>query len=117
MPQHPPIRVQITGKRWMLRFVPLKKSDADCDHKVVTGKQIRVDSRLRGQALLDCIVHEGIHCIDIGQLFPGATLFAPDGSEGDATAKRIEAFVDGAATDLARILWRLGYRMKGVDDE
>ena len=52
-------------------------------------KRIVVDSRLRGEHRLEVIIHELRHAADWG---------------------RDEGFVDQESKDLARVLWRLGYR-------
>jgi len=84
------IRVKIMGKIWCLRRLPqLKKLDGWCDDPHAKNKQIAVWSRLRGLRELDTIIHECIHA-------------------GFSDLK--EDSVDQFASDLARILWRLGYR-------
>lgn len=86
----------IMGRRWHVRFVPLRKVDGDCDPPDRPNKQIRIDSRLRGEKRLEIIIHESKHA---GGWF------------------RSEEFVLQESKDLARLLWRLGYRCIGEDDE
>lgn len=87
------MRVSILGKTWNLEFVPRRECGTDaigsCDSPDMPRKTIRVASGLKGVDRLDTIIHESIH----------AAHFALD-----------EAFVEQFASDLARILWRLGYR-------
>mgnify|MGYP003674932432 CR=1 FL=1 len=78
------------GKRWDLQFCMVAPDSAgDCDAPHVPSKQIRIDQRLSGERQLEVILHEIRHAADWGQS---------------------EEFVDREAKDVARILWRLGYR-------
>ena len=79
----------ILGKRGKFSFTPLTKADGYCDPPSQTGKRILVDSRLRGEARLETIIHELRHAADWS---------------------RAEEFVERESRDLARVLWRLGYR-------
>lgn len=81
--------VTILGKRWRLRFAPNLKNRGDIDPPGVPDKEIRIGSDLRGELRLDTILHEFTH-----GGFPNID----------------EATVDQFATDVARGLWRLGYR-------
>ena len=88
------IRVKIMGKIWWFRRLPqLKKLDGWCDNPWAKNKQIAVWSRLRGLRELDTIIHECLHA-------------------GFNDLK--EESIDGFASDLARILWRLGYRKEDL---
>ena len=78
------------GKRWNLRIVPNLGPDGDCDKPSTRGKEIRIAARLAGVDQLDTLIHEMIH------------------AGGWATFD--EAFVTHLAADIARVLWRLGYR-------
>lgn len=86
--------VEILKKRWKLRFTRLKINRGECDSPTTPGKEIRIDSELRGEELLEVVTHEVVH----------AALWHLD-----------EEYVEATAHDLARILWRLGLRFP--DDE
>jgi hypothetical protein len=83
------MRVKILGKYWTIRFVPLRVNRGEADYHHPGGKEIRVDSRLKGEERLECVIHELTHCA---------------GWHID------EEFVEEFAEDVARVLWRLGYR-------
>lgn len=53
--------ILILGKRWLLRFAPNLKNDADCDPPWKAQKEIRIRSELRGRELLDRLIHECTH--------------------------------------------------------
>lgn len=63
----------------------------DCSSPSDKDKEIRIDNRLNGEHKLEILIHEFRHAADWG---------------------RDEGFVDQEAKDLARMLWRLGYRQK-----
>ena len=91
MPKPPPKTVTIRGKRWRFELVTLPRGrDGDCH---VQPRQIRIRKSLKGQHKLDVIIHEILHAAD-----------------WDKT----EEWVDSTASDIARVLWRLGYR-EGTD--
>ncbi len=83
------LRVTILGKRWRLLFKRMKGHGL-CHHPEKPFKEIHINSSLRGRDCLEAITHEYLH----------------------ATAHDLlsEEWVEEAAHDLARILWRLGYR-------
>ena len=81
--------ITILGKRWRLRFTNLKKDNGDCDAPDVKNKEIRVRSNLKGELRLETIIHECLHAADW---------------------HKDESYIEQKAIDLARILWRLGYR-------
>lgn len=57
------MRISILGRRWQLRRVPnLGDKYADCDGHFTRGKVVRIESRYRGQELLDSLIHESFHC-------------------------------------------------------
>ena len=87
-----PTRVQILGKRWTLRFTPTSDEFGHCDPPDKPGKEIVVDSRLTGEQRLDVILHECLHAADW---------------------RADEDYIEEQARDLARVLWRLGYRCRG----
>ena len=83
------MRVKVLGKVWSFERRALTKDDGHCDPPSQAGKRIIVDSRLHGERELDVILHELLHAAD----------WSKD-----------EEWVDSLASDLARILTRLGYR-------
>ena len=85
------MKITLLGKRWELRFVPLVKNAGDCDAPDTPNKEIRVDSRPEGERQLEVLIHECRHAADW---------------------TRDEEYIAAEARDLARVLWRLGYRRK-----
>lgn len=86
----------IAGLRWLMRFTKLRGQAAgwaylpDARNPKIPRK-ILIDSRLKGRAKLETIVHELLH-------------ICPGGPSVD------EAHVTASARDIARVLWALGYR-------
>lgn len=90
--------VQLVGKRWRLQFAPRLSDDGRCDPPDQTGKTITIALRLRGERHLCVLIHEMLHAV---------------GWHID------EQHIDQTASDIARVLWRLGYRQQspaGRDD-
>lgn len=83
------MQVSVQGKRWNLRFPRLQTARGDCDSPDKPNKQIRIDARLSGEERLEVIIHELLHA---------------------GGWHRSECYVEQEAKDIARILWRLGYR-------
>lgn len=82
--------ITVRGKRWLLTFMPLKgDADGTCDPPMSKGKRIRVNSSLKGERRLEVTIHELLHA-----------------AHWDISEEAIE----GAARDIARVLWRVGYR-------
>lgn len=86
------MRIKIRGKFWNLRFPRLdtKIHRGYCDPPNKINKEIVVASQLEGLEKLDIVLHELLHAA-------GWDVFD-------------ESFVAQTAADLARVLWRLGYR-------
>ena len=83
------MRVKLLGKTWELRFCRLRTARGDCDAPDTCSKEIRIHNGLRDEELLEVIIHECRHAADW----------------------RIdESYIEREARDLARVLWRLGYR-------
>lgn len=82
-----PLTVTIRNKRYRIEFAQLSDCRGSCDPLTEKDKAIRIDSRLRGEELVEVAIHEAIHaaCWDL-----------------DETA------VTEAARDIARMLTRLG---------
>lgn len=83
------MKLHLAGKRWTLRFVPRLAVDGDCDPPAARNKAIRIAQQLHGERRLAVLIHEMLH----------ATHWSLD-----------EAWIDAVSTDIARALWRLGYR-------
>ena len=84
--------VSILGKRWKLSFRPLRDCRGICDAPTAPRKAIRIDTRLKDEERLEVIIHECLHAAD----------WTKD-----------EEFIEAEARDIAKILWRLGYRKQG----
>jgi hypothetical protein len=85
--------VTILGKRWRLRFTPLRKhwGLADANQPHVKSKAIVIDPRHESdRELCDTLIHEITHCA-----FP----------------EMAEETVAQFATDVTRILHRIGFRL------
>lgn len=87
------MRVRILGKMWDVFFVPrreLSRSvDGECTPPTTPGKSIKVALNLTGERKLDVLIHEMLHAADW---------------------HKDEAWVEQVASDIARALWRMGYR-------
>lgn len=83
------MHVHLCGKRWKLRFTTLHINHGECDSPCLPGKEIRIDRRLKGQHKLDILIHEMLHATDW---------------------RADEEHIAQSASDIARALWRLGYR-------
>lgn len=89
--------IKLLGKRWRLKFEPIgrhrtddgRRLDGWCDPPTQTRKAIYIDSRLNGERELDVLIHEMLHACD----------WAKD-----------EEYIAEQASDMARVLWKLGYR-------
>jgi hypothetical protein len=91
------VKLRILGRFWGLSFVSRLKdhSRGECDPPCLPGKEIRVLSKLRGEERLEVLLHEMLHA---------------------AQWHLDEAYVEVIAADMARALWRLGYREGGERD-
>jgi hypothetical protein len=85
------MRVTVRGRRYRLAFENLRKKNClgYCDSPTEVGKEILIDKNLSGKLRLDTIIHELLHAL-----------------YWDLSEESIEE----AATDVAAVLWRLGYR-------
>lgn len=81
--------ITLCKKRWGIRFTSLKNNRGECDAPSIKNKEIRIDRKLSGQEELEVVLHEAWHACDW---------------------KADEEFVACASADVARLLWRLGYR-------
>lgn len=86
------MKITLRGKRYTFKRCRMP-SDAlgQCDPPDERGKQIRVCHTLRGEKELDVVIHELLHgCMwNLG-----------------------ETAINDSATDIASVLWRMGYRRK-----
>lgn len=76
-------------KRYRFQFVPNAAADGYCDPPSQPGKKIVVRQSLRGVERLETLLHEFLH----------ASVWDFD-----------EEAVERIACDMARSLWKLGYR-------
>ena len=83
------MRVELLGKRWNLRFVPNLSNCGDCDVASAKFKEIRIQQGMPQKLELDTSLHECLHLIH-----PSSD----------------EEHVNQSATDIAEILWKLGWR-------
>lgn len=83
------MKIRILGRDWMLRFVPRLGNRGDCDPPSQPVKAIRIAQSLRGEERLEVILHELVHA---------------------AGWHLDENYAEQFAADVARVLWRLGYR-------
>jgi hypothetical protein len=97
MPEIHPRRIKIGGKYWTLVSANIPGYDglAENDPKT-TKKHIWISRSVKGKNLLDTIIHEGLHC---------------------ALPCLSEEAVLQFGTELAAILWDLGYRSEELGDE
>jgi hypothetical protein len=87
--------IKLVGKRWRVRFVSRMADEGRCDPPDQPHKTISIARRLRGERQLDVLLHELLHACN-WQL--------------------AEEHITQIATDIARALWRLGYRQTEAVD-
>lgn len=92
------MQVTILGKRFRFEFTHNLPKDADgiCDDPTSKKKRIAIRKGLSEQKTLEIVIHETLHA---------------------ANWHAAEEWIDESAKDIARILWKLGYRRSAVDDE
>lgn len=86
------MHVTILGRRYEFvwcRRKDIKRSHGECDHPTTPRKQIRIATDQSEFDVLDTILHEAAHAADF---------------------TKNEEWVLQFGTDVARLLWRLGYR-------
>lgn len=88
------MRLKILKRWWILEWVKGFKLKGECDAPTTNGKKIRIKSEIKGELLLDTLIHEQLHA---------------------AAWDMSEEWVNDTATDIARNLWRLGYRRVSDD--
>ena len=77
------------GKRWRVVFKAIKGQTGSCEPPDEPAKVLTLDPKVQGLEALDTAIHEACH----------ACLWDLD-----------EEAVTEIASDMARFLWRLGYR-------
>ena len=77
------------GKRWRIRW-RTGRGKGYCEAPTAPEKEMTINPRQKDIALLDTLIHESLH----------ACHWDMD-----------EEAVEETATDIARLLWRLGYRL------
>ena len=84
--------VTVNGKRWDMVFASTPGCDGECDPPTKKKKQIRLHSRLKRdpRRLLEVIIHECLHAADWS---------------------KAEEWVEPTAEDIARALWKAGFRL------
>jgi len=85
------VRLRLRGKLWRLLITKdtLGTAKGSCEAPTLPNKAIRIRPSLKGRQELDTYIHEMLH----------ACLWDLD-----------EEAITDSATDIARALWRLGYR-------
>lgn len=83
------MKIKMRGKVWELVRKRMRLTDGKCDNPTTPSKRIYINSSLKGERELDAIIHELIHA---------------------AHLDLAEEAVNEYSTDLARALWRIGYR-------
>ena len=84
------MRIKIGNKYWKLIFVELdEETGGECDSPDTNGKEIRIATDLKDQDKLEVIIHELLHAAD----------WSKD-----------EEWVEVIADDIARTLWKLGWK-------
>ena len=87
------MRVRIRGKHWTLVYTNALPNDADAHYEAPTtpNKQIRIRPNLSEARRLEMVLHECLHA---------------------AFWDLEEEAIESSAEDIARVLWRLGYRQE-----
>lgn len=84
------MRIIIRGKSWNLRFCRLPNDRrGDCESPYDKGKTIRISKTLAGQEKLEVLLHEMLHA---------------------GVWDLSEEAVDELSTDMAQVLYKLGWR-------
>ncbi len=83
------MRITVCGKRWDLRYTNLQTNHGECDSPDKPGKEIRIDRQLEGIMELEVLIHELLHSADW---------------------RAAEEHVSESARDIAKVLWKIGYR-------
>jgi len=88
------MRIKIGGKYWNLVFTELdEETGGECDSPDTNGKEIRIATDIKNQDELEVIIHELLHAAD----------WSKD-----------EEWVEVIADDIARTLWKLGWKKNDI---
>lgn len=80
------MRHKIRGRFWNVKYVPNLGSRGHCDPPTKKNKEIIIWQGLRGQELMEVLLHEMIHCVMFNELD--------------------EDFVTEIADDISRAIWK-----------
>ena len=83
------MKTLIRGRMWTIKRARLVASRGECDDPLGPGRVIKVAHNLKGEEELEVIIHEMLH----------AGLWDLD-----------ESVVETMGEDMARALWKMGYR-------
>lgn len=83
------MKINILGKEWDLKYCHNLSDRGRCDSPHTTNKTIRIWGGLKGEEELEVLLHEMLH----------AAFWQID-----------EEYIESAAKDISKILYRLGYR-------
>jgi hypothetical protein len=96
MPEIHPTRITIAGKYWTLTSADIPGFDGLAENSPnVKNKHIWINRNTKGKDLLDTVIHEVVHC------------FEPRWDEHTVLQ---------FGSELAEILWKLGYRSEDLGD-
>ena len=88
------MRIKVGGKYWNLVFTELdEETGGECDSPDTNGKEIRIATDIKNQDELEVIIHELLHAAD----------WSKD-----------EEWVEVIADDIARTLWKLGWKKNDI---
>jgi hypothetical protein len=83
------MKIKILNKIWELVFLSNLKDRGSCDSPYSRNKKIRIWKGLKDEEKLEVLIHEMLH----------AAFWQID-----------EHYIAEAAKDIAKILWKLGYK-------
>src|SRR5260370_33185951 len=84
------VPIVILKKRYRVSFERLSPNlQGECDDPTSTDKRIRIKRGLSDRETLETVIHEALHAADW---------------------QKDESWIEEVANDIARFLWRLGYR-------
>jgi hypothetical protein len=80
------LRHKLAGKYWEVKYVPNLGSRGLCDPPTKKNKTVTIWQGLKGQELMEVLLHELIHCVMYRELD--------------------EDFVTEVADDISRAIWK-----------
>lgn len=86
------MRIRLNGEWWNLKFANLDHTDGDgyCDPPTTKRRRIWIHDELKNRRQLEILLHEMLHAVD--------------------WHKDENSFIAPVARDIAKVLWKLGYR-------